>query len=458
MPYQPPGVTVEVEANTRIVSLSADVRTPAIIGVCPGTRTITDEPVQRGGSTDIDALANAAVSTITKAASAPGIPTGDPAIYPASEYQLSGGNGIDWTGGANTNEPSEGQTYYVSYTYALPASSYEPQLFTTSEDVIDAYGVEAVNNSLTLGCILALENGAPVVYGARASGSVANRIYFREVLTKLEKLSNIYVVVPMSLTTDIHADALAHVLQMSAIAVGKERQLFIGASGSIGDSDTAGTLVYMAGNPSNQRRTLVVGVDADPEGIIQRGTMLLDNSHIAAMVAGKVCGTTLYASTITGDGLVGASIPDEYWNSTEMNLLATAGITVIISRNSYVTVRHALTTDQTSADTAEISVVSGLDRVIKATRSFLESRFIGRGLLIDTALLGSIESGVASIWTRLVDDGEIEEYGTTNDPTTGQIPIKVTQNATEPRQVDVVGAVKLKYPMVWMKVQLVTYV
>jgi hypothetical protein len=346
----------------------------------------------------------------------------------------------------------------VSYVYSLPASSYLPTLFTSSEDVIDAYGEEAAGNSLSIACIMALENGAPVVYGVRASGSVASRPHFIEALSKLEKLSSIYVVVPMTVNTDMHADALNHVLKMSATAYRKERQLFLGCSGSIGDSDTAGTLAYMASNPSNELRTIAVATDNLLDAPILRNGMVLDNSYVAAALAGAVCGTEKYCTPVTGRQLVGFSVENEHWNDMQMNLMAAVGITVVTSKNDYVTVRHALTTDQTSADTAEISVVAGIHRVIKATREYLENRFLGKGLVIDTALLGSIEAAVTSVWTKLVDDAEIEEFGTVNDPSTGQVPIKVTQNSTEPRQVDIVGSVKLLYPLVWMRVQLVTYV
>ena len=186
--------------------------------------------------------------------------------------------------------------------------------------------------------------------------------------------------------------------------------------------------------------------------------MTLNNAFVAAALAGKVCGTESWSAPVTGSQLSSFSIPDELWNESEKNILASAGVTVVESRNSFVTIRHALTTDMTSADTSEISVVSLLDRVRKVTRDQLTARFLGKGLTIDDALLGSIEAAVGTIWTGLIDDDEIAAYGTTNNPITGEIPIAVTQDASEPRRIHVVGSVSPLYPVTWIDVDLTTYV
>lgn len=456
MVYKAPGVEVVSIANQRIINISEEVRIPAIIATGPNIRTVVDEAVVRGtgsGSSNLDFLQHFNV-TVSQVAAVPGI---------SGSYSNWAGN---WTAGAGTDvnnlgyiqwdsgtpgdgQPREGETYYVSYTYPVDATQFDPTTFVDSDDVRAFYGEETDTSEgcMTIATNLALENGAPAVMCVQVSGSSDSD--WQTAVNKLKKKKNVAYVIPITVDDTQQGYIFNHCLIESQPAIGHERECILGMS----SSSTVDNHVSRAIALKNGRAILVFPADN-----VERGDFTLDGSYVASAVAGAITGMEKVVYPATGKVLVGFSIPDEEYEPYDMNRLGANGVLVCYSEAGVIKIRHSLTTDPTSADTAEVSIIASDDYVRRITRSQLTDRFIGKGIVIGPETPGLVEEAVKAIWNAMVRDGYIYAYGTKTDPLTGECPIKAVQDNIEPRRINVVGSIKYLYPLNWLYVQFFTYV
>lgn len=463
MAYTPPSVQVTSIANNRIINITGDARIPAIVGAGPSLRTVTDQAVIRGSGAGPDQLnitpsGSAGTVSLTRVAAYPGAPTSNSNWD--GYYSLSGSFGdIYWdpTATAGSDAPQQGEIYYVSYTYPVSDTQFEPTLFTDSRDIIATYGSESATNKLTVAANMALENGAPAVMCLQVSGSASSLTNWQSAFDKLKKKSNIAYVVPVTTDTDVAgvvAAALQHCNEQSSPIIGHERETIVGMDSSA----TVGTLISKS-DALDDKRAILVAPGASVTRTAPTGTSLtLDGSYIAAALAGLITAQDKPIQPVTGKIITGFVIPDDQYEPYEMNRMAAEGITVIYAKSGVNKVRHAITTDPTSADTYEISVVAADDMVRRITREKLTDAYIGKGLVITESTPAQVVGTVKAIWNSLVRDGLIFEYGTKNDPTTGEVPISAVQDPNEPTRINVTGAVKFLYPLNYINLEFYIYV
>jgi hypothetical protein len=456
MTYHAPGVEVISIANQRIINISEEVRIPAIIATGPSIRTVIDEPVVRAagsGSSNQDFLQHFNV-TVSQVAAIPGV-SGSYSNW-VSNYTYGAGTDvnnlgyIEWTGGTpGDGQPREGETYYVSYTYPVDATQFDPTTFVDSDDIIAFYGNESVaaDGSMTMAANLALENGAPAVMCVQVSGSADSN--WNTAVNKLRKKKNVAYVIPITVDSTRQAYFVNHCLLESQPLIGHERECILGMS----SSSTVDNHITKANALASSRAILVF-----PGDNVERNDLTLDGSYIAAAVAGAITSQEKVVYPVTGKTLVGFSIPDEAYEPYDMNRLGANGVLVCYSEAGVVKVRHALTTDPTSADTVEVSIIASDDYVRRITRNKLDERFIGKGIVIGPETPGLVEEALKAIWNAMVRDGYIYAYGTKTDPLTGEVPIKAVQSLVDPRQVDVTGSIKFLYPLNWVKVTFYLFV
>lgn len=463
MAYTPPSVTVTSIANNRIINIAGDVRIPAIVGEGPSLRTVTDQAVTRGSGSGPDLLnitpsGSPGTVTLTKVAPYPGA-TSSYSNWDGY-YSLSGSFGdIYWDPGATpgSTAPRQGETYYVSFTYPVPSTQFDPVLFTDSKDIINTYGSESASNKLTVAANMALENGAPAVMCLQVSGSASSLTNWQSAFDKLKKKTNIAYVVPV--TTDnsvsgVVAAVVQHCNEQSAPAIGHERSAIVGmhSSASVDDHITKSDAL-------DDKRAVLVAPGASVTRTTSAGTALtLDGAYIAAALAGLITAQSKPIQPVTGKIITGFVIPDDQYEPYQMNRMANEGITVIYARSGVNKVRHAVTTDPTSADTYEISVVAADDMVRRITRNKLTDAYIGKGLVITESTPSQVVGTVKAIWNSLVRDGLIFEYGTRNNPTTGEVPISAVQDPNEPTRINVTGSVKFLYPLNYITLEFFVYV
>ena len=463
MTYTPPSVQVTSIANNRIINISGDVRIPAIVGEGPSLRTVTDQSVVRGSGSGPDALSvtpsgSAGTMTLTKVAAYPGATSSNSAWD--DRYSLSGSFGdIYWDPSATqgSEAPREGETYYVSYTYPVVSTQFDPQIFTDSKDIMATYGEESASNKVTVAANMALENGAPAVMCLQVSGSASALTNWQSAFDKLKKKSNVAYLVPVTTdnaVTGVVAAALQHCNEQSAPEIGHERETIVGMNSAA----TVQNHIDKS-NALDNKRVIIAAPGAEVTRTTSAGISLtLDGSYIAAALAGLIAAQSKPIQPVTGKIITGFVIPDDQYEPYEMNRMATEGVTVVYAKSGVNKVRHALTTDPTSADTSEISVVAADDMVRRITRDKLTEAYIGKGLVITESTPAQVVGTVKAIWNSLVRDGLIFEYGAKNDPTTGEVPISAVQDANEPTRINVTGSVKFLYPLNYINVEFFVYV
>jgi len=458
MTYLPPNVSVDSIANNRIINISEDVRLPAIVGAGPSKRTVTDYVITRGTSDPgWDALptsGSAGSITITKVSPYPGA-TATYASWSGSFSGVNNSGGIYWNGTPGSTSPRSGEPYYISYEYPVPSTQFAPQIFTDSKEIAATYGTEDSDTpDITTAANIALENGAPAVMCLQVSGSAASSANWTTAFNKLKKKSNIAYLVPVSSGSTVRTAALQHCLVESVPSVGHERECIVGAS----PSATVANFLSLAAALKNKRAILVA-----PGTSITRttpaGTVLtLHGGHISAALAGLITSQEKAIQPVTGKIITGFVIPDDQYEPYDMNRMGNAGVCVMYSKSGVIKVRHAITTDTTSADTREISIVAADDLVRRITREKLEEAYLGKGIVITESTPAAVAGTVKAIWSSLVRDGLISTYGTKNDPVTGEVPISAAQDTLEPTRINVTGSVKFLYPLNYITVEFFIYV
>lgn len=481
--YTPPGVDVTVLANPRLINLGEATRVTAIVGMGPSSRIVVDEPIVRGtGSIDyLSAYPGSGVS-VSQIAEYSGLYAGLPSyvyrslgggLYNQSSASINATGYITWPSGSNIDIPSVGTTYYVSYTFDVPSSQFNPGLFSDKQLIKSMYGAESVSTGiLAIAGSINLENGAPAVLLCQASGSVYNEQSYKDAIDKIKKydyVEQLVVVFPSGSVTRAQQEtiltyAFNHVMQMNTSR--KERGLMQGSPSSlyasggfdtIGSPSTSGTYTYRGTALKHEDNVYVVPsvcYRVDESG----NTMLLDGNFAAAAVAGKQVAQTKRSTPITGMVITGITMDDEKWSDVEMNFLAANGCLVLYSKSGIIKIRDGITTDPTNADTQEVSVISQKRLVKRSLRNGLENTYTGKGVVILPTTPNDVIATTEAILRTLVKEREIFSYGTTDNPTTGETKISAKQDANEPRRIDVTCSIKYLYPLKWISVTVSTYV
>jgi hypothetical protein len=488
--YKLPSTSVTILDNPRIISLGQSSRIPAIVALGPSTRSVVYEAVQRStGAIDYlsvySTLTPATGVTVSALSSIPQDPqasingvliSNGGVLYSTVSGSTNAAGYITWKQPSTpeSNVPASGSVYYVKYTYNVPSTQYDPWIASDKTLINQKYGAEDVTTGLlTIGGSLALENGSPSVMLVQASGSTYNYAAYTAAIDKLKKKSNIeqlIILFPSGSVSRAQQEtlltyAISHIAQMNT--QGRERGLICGSPSAyyttdgfdtIGDTSTTGTYLYRANALKNQNIVYVAPSRAQrtaPDGV----TILeLDGNFIAAAIAGIQCAQTKRATPIQGQVVAGLSITDEKWNDSEILQLGAGGCLPVKSESGIAIIVDQLTTDLTSADTAEMSVISSKRLVQRSLREGLDNVYTSKGKVISPTMVASVEATTASILQSLINDNELFAYGQINDPSTGETVINAKQNARDPRQIDVTCSVKLLYPMKYLQISVSLFV
>lgn len=475
--YKKPGTEVEILLNPRIVNIGESTRIPAIVGSGPSTRLYQDIAITRSTGS-IDYLAEYPISgvSITKAAFVPNVPSSNSLLrsqggnlYNLATASVGVSGSITWPVVISEDIPISNTNYYISYSTDVSSTQFNPVTFTDSDDIETIYGTE--NNTtgiLTIAGKLALENGSPGVTICQAAASTVQG--YKDALDKLLKKTNIEDVVVVFPSTWNSSDrssvinyALSHLDR--AAAIHRERGLIygsystdyaIGGFDAIGDVSTSNTYLYTASTILNENVQYVV--PSKCTRTVGTTTVNLDGNFIAAALAGKRASRDKRSTPLHGFNITGITIEDEKWSEFEMDQLGAGNCTVLESRGGIISIRDHITTDPTSADTQEPSVIDEKRLVQRSLRTGLTNTFCNKGIVITNSTSRAVEAKTRSILDSIVKSGEIAAFGETNNPLTGEIPIVATRNLTEPRQIDVTCSFSPLYPLKWIKVTVSMYV
>jgi hypothetical protein len=262
----------------------------------------------------------------------------------------------------------------------------------------------------------------------------------RQALILLENeadVSNIIVLSPTETgyRPDISGLVKTHVLNMSSTTARKPRMAILGARANT----TLETTFISAAQALKTNRVVYLApstVELNAGGYAFIG----DGSTLAAAIAGLLSKPTFDAGEpISGKTLdMFSNVPDPF-TQTQKNRLALNGVAVIEKYEGATKIMHFLTTDPTSALTAEgvitrieidfrRTIQQALDAVLINTR-FVEGQTIGTARTIISQICDMKKA--AQIFT---------DYKIT----------KLARNGTDPRQLDVEMAIMPVFPLTWI--------
>lgn len=331
--------------------------------------------------------------------------------------------------------PSAGATVSVSYDYAL-SNFHETLRFTNAMDVAMFYGdaFDAngnIQSPLTLAARLAFDNGATSVI-TRATLDNTEQEYLNA-LTELNKAKDIAVITCASGDGSL-AGAIS-LATKTASAQELERRAIIGLDGTSNSISTE-SLITTAKQISNNRVALVVPTVVDYRVVGLNRVVSIGGQYLAAAIAGIAVSLNVQ-EPLTRKSVFGfAGIPDVY-DTTTKNALAAAGCMVVEETlQGVVRIRHGVTTDTTSKNNSEWSVVGVTDYVISTARSMLDNAgFVGSA--ITPATVPSLLGMMTAFLSTAVMDNVIGNYDS----------LTVLQREAEPDVIDIRFAVSFMFPL-----------
>jgi hypothetical protein len=174
---------------------------------------------------------------------------------------------------------------------------------------------------------------------------------------------------------------------------------------------------------------------------------IIDGFYVGAALAGKVSSknpqSPLTNVGITGfTGVVGAT--DRY-SELQMTILDGGGLWVVFQEASGqpIITRHQLTTDMSTIEKRELSILTAVDFTAKFVRQALRN-FIGR-FNITTQVQDSVNTVLDGIGKYLVEQGALASFEIS----------RLIQSDTQPDQLIVDCVIGVKYPLNEIKVTLI---
>lgn len=438
--YQPPGVYI------------ADVSTPIVVPTLVPSQVLTLVGPALGYRTAVQSLLISAsvpvVLTYTgvyttaqsgpPAITAPVVKTvAGTVLTPGVDYQLvtvadpSGNRALAVTSVSRVSSSSnvaDGQQVSITYNYA-DATYFNPQVFTDPQSVVNAYGqpflsavpstanASQVDNALSAASQVAFANGATTLLCVAvnpADGTLEQQ--YEAAYAKIATQAAATIVVPV-FTDDITVNSgtvaqfcqvLAQDLDTAMWAAyndGFPRQAFFGLPRNY--SELNEPVSTFASNVASRRTIL-----AYPEIVMLFNSATGQNFQasgcylavaLGALLSSLPVNTGLTNQVIKGiSGLPQAEIAA--MTNAFMNSLASAGVSVcFINYNGALVCRQGLTTDMSTLNFQEISLVRQSDSLLVAVRQGLQgSGLIGQPITGNTistvqeAVLGVLEGAVAN--------------------------------------------------------------
>lgn len=380
--------------------------------------------------------------------------------WTAGDLYYSGATGTNYRNGNETivsgnedgktfslrknRKPDPGVVYYVDIIYPVNETNnpgqYDLKAFSLIDDIFSTYGdclcyadhtgKTLELNRLALGLYLARLNGTTSVYGLqvnynRSETKLAPDQYdYAVALAKLEAADFVYRIVPLDLNNNINEVVINHIELMSSPEEKGERRAFLSyaAVGAINNfNDLYKEVGGYATRINNERINLLNKYNA---GIYLPSGELLDPIDVAgsepficAALAGKEGSMNISASltktTLSGFASIKEIVPTL---RTQRNMLAQKGVMLLekgASGDSLTTVRHSLTTNMSTIETRETSVVTIKDYTGKLLRNTLD-QFIGKANLITDELLTRIQASCettldSEISSNIIVQGEVTD-------------------------------------------------
>jgi hypothetical protein len=325
-------------------------------------------------------------------------------------------------------EPAAGVTYTFSYGTPKVASDYVPQLYTSLDPVISAYGDANATNTLSLGAQIVFENsnstGAVLTVQVNpADGS--DLAGFQNALSKMATVDGVSIVVPLTTDAMLYPSVKSHIVNSSAPLEKKERTAIMGLNPASTTISSAIAQAQSLAAGGNGRRLMLV-YPPSVNRVIGNSEVTLDGSFLCAGIAGvRINGNFDVAEPMLRKQVVGFTSAATNLLRTDKLRLRNGGVTVVELQDNIVRITEDTTVDRSTVDNQEFPVTEIVDFVARTVRRLLDSIFIGVKILPDT-------SSIVSATVQVL----LNNFVALNIITSSK-NVKASVNTFDPRQLDV---------------------
>lgn len=432
--YMPPGIYIEENESVVVASSGVPPTLVALVGQTRGYQIVTEQvafgdvavTLSRKGL-DVDSV------SVTVAATKAEVPIAD---YELTKINDLGGQDYQYTISATAENSLDDPTMvFVTYHYTN-VEYYDPKRMSSFEDVKDYYGeplnlaegsssdpsYQFVTSPLSLAAKVAFENGATELImvaarnpaaGTESAMSAEARTNLKAALDKTVSLSSVNLVVPVT-SGILAADAAGVITDVSnhltaAVNDGYPRFAVLGFDTAV---DTAPDTLLATSGVNNRRLKIVY---TQPGGLLMysggvNANFTASHAYLAAAAAGKMASLPVQRS-LTRQGISSFSgLSGSPITNALKNQYTQAGITVAeVNRNGRLVIRDDTTTDRSSVNTMNPSVVRARDAMVTMIRNgFEESDLIGQA--IDEDLIYVVKSTVSGYLEEAVGTEVIVSY------------------------------------------------
>lgn len=364
-------------------------------------------------------------------------------------------DGLDVTQG--TSIPEDGYVY-VNFKYT-PGDYYDGLRFTNASDIERRFGgsYETVNNvvtgkvnsPLTLAANIAFENGANEIVVqplftldgdnkvTPTSTQIANGVAWSDTLEALRTVEGIGFIVPVigqskdygfgEGTNTILSDQgqlsilekvqdHVHYQQTNneqyLIAVFGEDGTNAPINGSYASQDTLRSHAEILKNRyggQHAQNTVLVSPSKFDRGLSTGVESIKLGGQYAAVAVASAAASRSVSSSLTRRIISGFSNILETKSKSEKITDSSYGLFVLEQVGRAIQARHAITLDDTSAATQELSVVRAKHKVINSLRNTIDTQIIGR-IVADNNAPMLVASAVGDTLSIMVDTGDIVDF------------------------------------------------
>jgi hypothetical protein len=423
MPYKEPGVYLQVKNNPRgAITPGPLPMIPLIIG--SGAKKLTKiVSITRASAGQVDTFPVESVASITrigmlKTGASDWVETTDP-LDPQDYAFVADSNEIEWEAGAG---PDAGEMYYATIVYNIESTQYEPTLCGYVSEIEGKYGPDVQENEtgtpicpVSLAAQMVLENGSPSVYVQQVEcvGSTPTAAEYQAALDTYTKfMPGVWRIIAADQSADVQAVVKGHIALMSTY---EERAWRCGAFGKVytvaapAATAFADVLTQIGGFAEGfvDKRISVIYPDRATRVLSDGSTRELSAPYLLAALAGRQWALPTERS-LTRQNVFGFyQLVGVKMTRTQMNSLAAKGVTLLTqdTPGAPIIVRHSLSTDMSSTQSREPSILAIQDYCSKSFKEVCE-QYIGKHN-ITPEVINMIKGSLDADISRMIGLGKI---------------------------------------------------
>lgn len=440
MSYKEPGVYLWQKNNPKYISGSTPSLIPVIMG--SGATKFKKSAIITRGNTDSENLPSTTVVEILSI----GDLSGASDYIKTTDFTVEN-NIISWVEAGKS--PSEGSSYYVEYVAGPESDQYIPRLVFSLQELRDAYGSEFkyeddTLNPIFLGASLAFESGTKMLYVLQVKGGTPSD-YIDSLTDNVQFIEDAYRIIPMDLNVEINSALISHVRDMSQPEERKERKTMFGA---VHDSlSFAEIKTNVGGYAKNfkEERLNVIYPDVATKRLSDGKVYDLNAPYICAAIAGLE-GAQPVERSLTRSVIANfIELKGVNMLRKQKNLLAEDGVMILEQTGgagTSISIRHGLTTDMSTVQTRENSIIAIKDYCSKYIRQGLEPYIGVENITPD--LVVRMRASIETLLSNLKDNNKIIR---------GEI-IEIFQDQDNPDTIIVEVIIFPPYPCNYVKITL----